>query len=200
MAGFRNLAHADSRCLRRGIHLAARPKFIKPPKSHAAKVLLLAAAAAFMIANSTIASQYEDMRAQGSWAYTQRDNHDGTKHIATTPAAEGDVWPLLACSADERLTVSLIHTSQFTFPLKPVSSVELRSKDVPGISVDGKIVEGNLIFLDPELMRRVMPLLVQDDQVVVSIAERDGPMHDCTFSTQPNDVALRAIRSRCFGE
>jgi hypothetical protein len=47
-------------------------------------------------------------------------------------------------------------------------------------------------------MRHIMPLLMQDDEIVVSIPERDGTMHDYRFSMQPNDLALSAIRSRCF--
>jgi hypothetical protein len=47
-------------------------------------------------------------------------------------------------------------------------------------------------------MRHIMPLLMQDDELVVSIPERDGAMHDYTFSMQPNDLALGPIRSRCF--
>ena len=31
---------------------------------------------------------------------------------------------------------------------------------------------------------------MQDDELIVSIPERDGPMHDYTFSMQPNDIAL----------
>src|SRR5262245_28508490 len=43
-----------------------------------------------------------------------------------------------------------------------------------------------------------MPLLMQDDHLVGSIPERDGALHDYTFSMQPNDVALRLTRSHCF--
>jgi hypothetical protein len=46
-------------------------------------------------------------------------------------------------------------------------------------------------------MRHIMPLLMQEDEIVVSIPERDGAGHDYTFSMQPNDLALRPIRS-CF--
>jgi hypothetical protein len=47
-------------------------------------------------------------------------------------------------------------------------------------------------------MRHIMPLIVLDDQLVVSIPEQDGTMHDYTFSMQPNDLVLRPIRSGCF--
>ena len=44
----------------------------------------------------------------------------------------------------------------------------------------------------------VKPFAMQDDELVVSIPERNGAMHDYTFSMQPNDLALGPIRSRCF--
>jgi len=45
---------------------------------------------------------------------------------------------------------------------------------------------------------RVVLIFDEDDELIVSIPERDGPMHDYTFSMQPNDVALKPIRARCF--
>jgi hypothetical protein len=70
---------------------------------------------------------------------------------------------------------------------------------IAGVSIEGKSIQNNQIFVDPRPMRHIMLPLLQDDQLVVSISERDGTTHDYTFSLQPNDVALRAIRSRCFG-
>src|SRR5207245_4936923 len=92
----------------------------------------------------------------------------------------------------------LIHAEQFHLPLGPSSSVQLRSNNVPTVSIDGKSVQNNQIFVDPRPLRHIMPLLIQDDQLVVSVSGRDGAMHDYTFSMQPNDVALRPIRSHCF--
>jgi hypothetical protein len=85
-----------------------------------------------------------------------------------------------------------------SLPLKPSSSVQLRSNNVPTVSIEGKSVQNNQIFVDPRTMRHIMPLLMQDDQLVVSIPGQDGAMHNYTFSMQPNDVALRPIRSRCL--
>jgi hypothetical protein len=51
---------------------------------------------------------------------------------------------------------------------------------------------------DPRLLRHVMALIVQDDQLVVSIFEQNGTSHDYTFTMQANDLALRPIRSGCF--
>ena len=54
------------------------------------------------------------------------------------------------------------------------------------------------IFVAPLLMRHIMPLIMEDDELIVSIPDRDGAMHSYTFSMQPNDLALKPIRARCF--
>ena len=118
--------------------------------------------------------------------------------MATIHAAEESAWLLLACSPDKRLTVSLIHAGRFSFSLKPSSSVQLRSNNVPTFSIEGKTVASNLIFVDPRPLRHIMPVIVQDDQLVASIPEQNGTMHDYTFSIQSNDLALRPFRSGCF--
>ena len=105
---------------------------------------------------------------------------------------------MLACKADGRLAVSFIHSEYFPFPLRPVSSVRLQSNNVPAALIEAKSVEHNQIFVAPLLMRHIMPLVMEDDELIVSIPERDGAMHDYTFSMQPNDLALRPIRSHCF--
>jgi hypothetical protein len=142
--------------------------------------------------------QNDNVNVDGSWAYTARDNNGGMEHMAVTRAAEDDAWLLLACSPDERLTVSVIHNEQFPFPLKDSSSVKIRSNNVPAVSVEGKSIKNDPIFVDPKPMRHIMPLLLQDYYPVVSFPERDGAMHDYTFTTQPNDLALAPIRSHCF--
>jgi hypothetical protein len=161
--------------------------------------LFLAGTAALMIASDVSAGEGRDeVSVQGGWAYTARSDGGAAEHVAATRAAEDAAWLLLACSADERLMVSLIHTEQFPYPLKPSSSVQLRSNNMPTMLIEGKSVQNNQIFIDPRQMRHIMPLLLQDDELVVSIPGPDGAMHDYTFSMQPNDVALRPIRSRCF--
>src|SRR5262245_1468456 len=164
-----------------------------------AVALCLAAAAGFVIASEASAGQGPDeVNVQGGWAYTAREQDGVVEQVATTRAAEDAVWFLLACRVDGRLTVSFIHNEHFPFPLKPVSLVKLQSNNVPTALIEAKIVENNQIFVAPLLMRHIMPLLMQDDELVVSIPDRDGAMHDYTFSMQPNDLALGPIRSRCF--
>jgi hypothetical protein len=162
-------------------------------------VALLVIAAIFASSDALAEEGHGQINVEGGWAYTTRSDHDGIEHIAMTRAAEDNIWFLLACSADERLTISLLHPEQFPFPLKASSQVKLRSNNVPTVSIEGKSIQNNQIFVDPRPMRHIMLPLLQDDQLVVSISERDGTTHDYTFSLQPNEVALRAIRSRCFG-
>ena len=167
--------------------------------SNSAVVLFFAAAAALIASAGWTTEQGRgEVNVQGGWAYTARNEGGAEEHVATTRAAEDAVWFLLACRADGRLTVSFVHSEHFPFPLKPVSLVKLQSNSVTTALIEAKSVENNPIFLAPLLMRHIMPLLMQDDELVVSIPERDGAVHDYTFSMQPNDLALGPIRSRCF--
>ena len=56
---------------------------------------------------------------------------------------------MLACNADEQLTVSFIYTEQFPFPLKPLFLVKLRSNSVPTALLESKSVQNNQIFVAP---------------------------------------------------
>jgi len=162
-------------------------------------VALFLAAATFLIAREALAEQGQgDVNVQGSWAYIERSKDAAVEHVAATRAAEDAVWLTLACGANGRLVVSFVHSEQFPFPLKPAFVVKLHSNEVPTALLEAKSIEHDQIFVAPLLMRHIMPLLMQEDEIVVSIPERDGPMHDYTFSMQPNDIALRPIRSRCF--
>jgi hypothetical protein len=175
----------------------AGPQKATAPRCKGAAVLFIAAAMSFVIASDTSA-QDGQVNVEGAWAYTARNKDGAVEHMAVTPASEDATWLVLACAADERLSVALIHVEQFPFPLTSSSVVKLRSNNVSTVSIEGKSVQNNQIFVDPRPMRHIMPALLQDDQLVVSIPERDGAMHDYTFSIQPNDVALKPIRSRCL--
>ena len=182
-----------------GSRTSNKPETAKLIGPKGALALFLAAAACFVIASEASAGQGpNEVNVQGGWAYTARDHDGAVEHAATTRAAEDAVWFALACGADGRLTVSFIHSEHFPFALRPVSLVKLQSNNVPTALIEAKSVEDNQIFIAPLLMRHIMPLLMQDDELVVSIPDRDGAMHDYTFSMQPNDVALSPIRSRCF--
>ena len=52
--------------------------------------------------------------------------------------------------------------------------MKLQSNNVPTALVEAKSVENNQIFVAPLLMRHIMPLIMEDDELIVSIPERDG--------------------------
>src|SRR5262249_23728153 len=170
-----------------GRRLASRrrsePEKMKILRPKGVATLFLAAVAAFVIASESSAEKGladVDVHVQGGWAYTARGNDGAVEHLAATRAAEDAAWLLLACSADGRLTVSLIHTQQFPFPLESFSLVKLQSKNLPTVLIEGKSVQNNQLFVDPIPMRHVMPLLMQDNHLIVSIPERHGAMHAYT--------------------
>jgi len=138
-----------------------------------------------------------EVKAQGGWAYTTRESEGGVEYMATVQAEEGSTWLLLACGPDKRLIVSLIHVEQFPFPLTSSLPVQLRSNHISSFTIEGKSIQSNLV-LDPRPLRHVMSLIVQDDELVVSISDQSGTLHDYTFSMQPNDISLEPIRSGCF--
>jgi hypothetical protein len=74
-------------------------------------------------------------------------------------------------------------------PLKLSPSVELRSNNIASVTIEGKSIQNNLIFVDPRPLRHVMPLIVQDEQLLVSVSDQGGAAHVYTFSMQPNDLA-----------
>jgi hypothetical protein len=156
--------------------------------------------AAFLVAINYVSAEqgFSEIKVQGSWAYTTRVRENGTEYMASIRAAEANTWLLLACRPDKQFTVSLIHTEKFPFPLKPSSSIQLRSNSVPTFSIEGKSIQSNLIFVDPRPLRHVMPSIVQDDELVVSVPDQNGTLHNFAFPIQPNDLALKPIRSSCF--
>src|SRR5262249_15919393 len=116
-------------------------------------------------------------------------------------AGEDDVWLVLGCrAADEHLTISAIHSTQFPFPLSVHATVQLHYRRVPHNSITAGGIQSNSIFIDPSRPRPILPLLIEDEQLFLSIPEPNGTMHDYTFSMQPNDVTLKPIRLGCLND
>jgi len=154
---------------------------------------------ALLIAGNASAQDDAEISIQGGWAYTQRNRDGSPEYMAATRAREDDVWLVLGCrAADERLTVSAIHSTQFPFPLSAHASVQLHSRRVPSSSIAAGGSRSNSLFIDSNGLRPVLPLLIADEQLFLSIPEPNGTMHDYTFSMQPNDVALEPIRMGCL--
>jgi hypothetical protein len=158
--------------------------------SKSAVILLLVAAAAFVIASKGSAEQGPgDVNVQGGWAYTESSKGGALEHVAMTRAAEDAVWLMLACRADGRLTVSLVHSEQFPFPLKPLFLVKLQSNNVPTALFEAKTVEHNQIFVAPLLMRHIMPLLMQENELTPT-------SHGAVTIDQPFEAQAGHIRPR----
>ena len=167
-------------------------------------LLLATASACVAIANAAaeghMVAAPGEIGAQGPWAYTRLGNRNVMMDMAATPAAEeADIWLLVACDDNAQLSVALMHADRFPFHIGLSSSVELRSARLPRLSVAAKGFETSQIAIDPTMMRHVMPLLVEEDRLAVSITATDGAAHDYTFAMQPNDVALAPVWSRCLG-
>src|SRR5262249_8417513 len=138
---------------------------------------------------------------QGGWAYTQRNRDDGAEYMAATRASEDDVWLVLGCrAADERLTVTAVHSTQFPFPLSVHATVRLHSRRVPSRSIAAGGIQSNSLIIDANRLRPILPLIIEDEQLFLSVPEPNGTVHDYTFSMQPNDVALKPIRLTCLND
>jgi hypothetical protein len=53
--------------------------------------------------------------------------------------------------------------------------------------------------MDANLVQHILPLLVDEQELSVSVTASDRVVHRYTFALQPNDVALAPVRSRCSG-
>lgn len=168
------------------------------PSFRTAKITLIILL--FLANGAATAAQANETRVQGRWAYMQRGDHNSVEHMATTPSMEdAHTWLLVACSPDARLSVVLANATRFQFPIKFSSELKLRSANLPELPVTGKSIQPNLVVIDPAVMRHVMPLLIEENELEISIPGTDGSAHDYSFSMKPNDVALAPIRSRCLG-
>jgi len=168
-------------------------------------ILLMAVAAqlgfAAAVASAAPGDGIDEIGIQGRWAYSREARPDAVIDMATTPSAQDpDVWFLLACSAEGRFSAALIHTGRFSFDLDEASTVELQSERLLRTSVVVERSQPAQILMDRNLMRHILPLLIEETELSVSITARDGAVHRYTFALQPNDVALGPLRARCSGD
>lgn len=164
----------------------------------AAVAVLLAFAAA--VAGEPPGDGRDEIRFQGRWAYSRQAAPDAVTDLATTPAAQDpDVWLLLACSGEGRLSVALMHAEHFPFEVDASSSLQLQSTNLSTVSIVAERLQPAQIVMDPRLVKHIMPLLVDEQELSVSVTASDRVVHRYTFALQPNDVALAPLRSRCSG-
>lgn len=175
------------------------------PRRHRLGVAALVAALALQLGSAALARgasavPRDEIGVQGRWAYSRQAGPNGAIDMATTPAAQdADVWLLLACNENGRLSVALMHAKRFLFDLDASSSVHLRSERLSSTAVVAERAQPAQIVIDPGLVRHIMPLLIGEPELTVSVTGRGGAVHRYTFALQPNDVALAPLRSRCLG-
>jgi hypothetical protein len=174
-------------------------------KPSAAGLVAVAAAIHFALAaaaaNEPAGGEPGAIGVQGRWAYSRQAGPDDVIDMATTPAAQDpDVWLLLACSGQGRLSVALMHSDYFPFELDGSSSVQVQSARLSEIAMAVERAQPAQIAIDPALARHIMPLLINEQDLSVSVTARDGIVRRYTFALQPNDVALAPLRSRCSGD
>ena len=171
------------------------------PRTAAAVVAAVAVQVGFAaLARGAPPDLRDEIAVQGRWAYSRQVGPGGGIDMATTPALrDGDVWLLLACNENGRLSVALMHTDRFAFELDEPSSLHVQSARLSSAAVMAERSSPAQIVMDPTLVRHIMPMLVEEQDLSVSVTARDGVVHRYTFVLQPNDVALAPLRSRCLG-
>src|SRR5215471_10166347 len=143
----------------------------------------------------------DEIGIQGRWAYSRQAAPDAVTDMATTPAAQDpDVWLLFACSGEGRLSVALMHTERFAFEVDASSSVQVESARLSTVSVVAERLQPAQIVMDAAIVRHIMPLLLGEQELAISVTARDGIVHRYTFALQPNNVALAPMRARCSGD
>ena len=172
-------------------------------RSHALLLMAVAAQLGFAaaVASAAPGDGIDEIRIQGRWAYSRQAAPDAVIDMATTPATQDpDVWFLLACSGEGRLSAALMHSERFSFDLDEASSVQLQSARLSSASAAAERSQPAQIVIEPTIVRHILPLLVEEQELAVSVTARDGAVHRYTFALQPNDVALAPLRSRCSGD
>jgi len=143
---------------------------------------------------------HDELGIQGRWAYSRQALPDDMLDMATTPALQdADVWLLLACSGSGRLSVALMHSDRFAFDLDKALALQVQSERLSSTLVAAERSQPAQIVIDPNVVRHIMPMLLDEQELSVSLTAQDGIVHRYTFALQPNDVALAPLRERCSG-
>jgi hypothetical protein len=90
-----------------------------------------------------------------------------------------------------------MHSDRFAFDLDKALALQVQSERLSSTLVAAERTQPAQIVIDPNLVRHIMPLLIDEQELSVSLTARDGGVHRYTFALQPNDVALAPLRERC---
>jgi hypothetical protein len=136
----------------------------------------------------------------GPWAFGALPGSEGAVQMATTPAAEDpDVWFLLVCDGT-RLGAAVMHATGFSYAIAPGSAIGARFAGHPALAAVALPIGENQVSVDETAARRLMPLIIESEQVLVSISGSEGAAHDYTFALQPNGLALAGIVRGCWDD
>jgi hypothetical protein len=163
-----------------------------------AGAVVLAGVSAPVAAGSAPAAQTMPDRS-GPWAFNHpaETGGDGPTQMATTPAAEdANVWFLLVCDRS-RLAAAVMDAAGFPYAVAPESAMVLRFGGHPHFTAEALSVSENQLSIGDAMARRLMPLVIESEWVVVTISDSGGGAHVYTFSLQPNRLALAGIVRGC---
>ena len=138
----------------------------------------------------------------GPWAFSRpsRPGRDDAPAMATTPAAEdANVWLLLVCDR-AHLAAAVMHATRFPYAVIAESAMVLRFSGHPDLAAETLPVGANQLSIVDATSRRLMPLIISSERVVVSLSDSGGAAHAYTFSLQPNGTALAAIVHGCWDD
>jgi hypothetical protein len=137
----------------------------------------------------------------GPWAFSRSGpGSDGAVQMATTSAAEDpNVWFLLVCDR-ARLAAAVMHATGFSYAVAPESAIVVRFAGHPELAAEALPIGENQLSIGEAAARRLMPLVIESERVVVSISDSEGAAHDYTFSLQPNGLALAGIVRGCWDD
>jgi len=179
---------------------------IEPPQVSEASMIMRSvfipavALLVLLAATKNSSAQTSDIRVQGPWVYgTQVDQAEAVQEMATTMAMGDDnVWLLLVCSQDRRLTISVMHLEEFSYPVESRVHVSLRIDTHPKLTMPAVRVDHKQISIDPASSHDLLPLLLDSNRSSVTIPDSLGSTHQYSFVLQPNGRALSNIRARCL--
>ena len=143
----------------------------------------------------------QEIKVQEQWAYTTRiDGTTGrTQFLATTVALEDEnAWLVLGCGDDGRITISIMYTGGFRYPLQNSVGVSFQVDSAPrGNAVAVSVGQGQ-ISIDPRIGSELLSFLVDGRRLSISIFDSDSKAHSYAWPLQPSDVALSDIRAHCL--
>jgi hypothetical protein len=138
----------------------------------------------------------------GPWAFSRAPapGTQGTMQMATTPAAEDtNVWFLLVCDR-ARMSAAVMHVTGFPYGVAPEPAIVLRFAGHPDVMAEAQSANENQLAIADATARRLLPLVIGSERVIISIGDSDGGTHDYTFSLQPNVPGLAAIVRGCWDD